>query len=201
MLARRPEARIALDIPLRGARDYIHSTDLFAALNTLAGSFLGEGAYLKSLTLRRQAHRQVAAWFRPDANAFGHFVFAAPDQTVEGWLMEESAPVTRRIAFDEAAIARQAVCEPGRVSLPGPVAGSAAFEQLIVLFKLLCAQSHPGKWLFTSIALDRPLCEQAAPAVSRTQLVLNRMVEALLYQDGLPAGRMQMVLPAEEGRA
>ena len=52
--------------------------------------------------------------------------------------------------------------------------------------------SHPGTWLFTSIALDRPLSRQAVLSVSRTQLVLSRMVEAMLYQNGLPAGRMQM---------
>jgi hypothetical protein len=35
--------------------------------------------------------------------------------------------------------------------------------------------------------------------VSHTQLVLGRMVEATLYQNGMPAGRMQMVQPAAGG--
>jgi hypothetical protein len=201
MLVRRSEARVALDIPFRGERDYVHSTDLFAALDELAGSFLGPNAYLKTLCLRRRAHHQVAVRFRPEPDAFGTFVFAAPEWTVEGWLVEDQAPITRRITFDEAAIARQAVSAQGRVFLQSPVKGYGSFEQLIVLFKMLCAQSHPGTWLFTSIALDRPLSKQAVLSVSRSQLVLSRMVEALLYQNDLPAGRMQMVQPATGGLA
>jgi hypothetical protein len=199
MLARRSEARVALDIPFRGERDYVHSTDLFAALDELAGSFLGPGAYLKTLSLRRQAHHQVAARFQPEPDAFGTFTFAAPEWAVEGWLVENPTPIARRIAFDEAAIAQQAVCGQGRVFLQSPVTGYSPFEQLIVLFKMLCAQSHPGRWLFTSIALERPLSKQAVLSVSQTQLVLSRMVEAMLYQNGLPAGRMQMVQPTAGG--
>ena len=190
-----------LDIPFRGERDYVHSTDLFAALDELAGSFLGSGAYLKSLTLRRQAYRSVAARFRPDPGAFGTFTFAASQWVVEGWLVEDPAPITRRIAFDEAAIAQQATCGQGHVLLQSPVTGFDPFEQLIVLFKMLCAQSHPGAWLFTSIALDHPLSRRAALSVKRTQLVLGRMVEAVLSQDDVPAGRMQMVQAATGGAA
>jgi hypothetical protein len=197
MLARRSETRIALDIPFRGGRDHVHSTDLFSALDKLAGSILGPGAFLKSLTLRRRAHRQVAVRFQPDPDSFGAFTFAASG-CVEGWLVEDPAPITRRIAFDEEAIARQAICAQGRVFLRSPVPGYNSFEQLIVLFKMLCAQSHPGRWLFTSIVLDRPLSEQTVLAVSRTQLVLNRMVEAVPYQNDVPAGRMQMVRSATE---
>ena len=188
-----------MDIPFRGERDYVHSTDLFAALDELAGSFLGPGAYLKTLSLRRLAHQQVAARFQPEPDAFGTFVFTAPEWTVEGWLVENPVPITRRIAFDEAAIAQRAACGRGRVFLQSPVTGYSPFEQLIVLFKMLCAQSHPGRWLFTSIALECPLSKQAVLSVSRTQLVLSRMVEAMLYQNGLPAGRMQMVQPTAGG--
>lgn len=187
------EAGIALDIPFRGDRDYVHSTDIFLALDELAGASLGPGAYLKVLTLRRQAHHRVTAQFKPALGAFGTFLFAAPERTVEGWLVEDMAPVIRRLAFDETAIAQRAVSEQGRVLLPAPVTGYTPFEQLIVLFKMLCAQSRPGRWLFTSIDLERPLAAQAALAVNQTQLVLNRMVEAVLSQDGVPAGRMQMV--------
>ncbi|HEY2008165.1 MAG TPA: hypothetical protein VGH23_04195 [Rhizomicrobium sp.] len=199
MLARRSEARIALDTPFRGARGYVHSTDLFAALDELSGSLLGPGAYLKSLTLRRRAYHSVVARFRPDPDAFGTFTFAASQWVVEGWLVEDSTPISRRIAFDEAPIAQQAICGQGRVLLQSPVAGYDPFEQLIVLFKMLCAQSHPGSWLFTSIALNQPLSRQAALSVTRTQMVLGRMVEAVLSQNDVPAGRIQMVRSATGG--
>jgi hypothetical protein len=196
MLARQSQARVALDIPLRGARDYVHSTDLFGALDALADQLVGPNAHLKTLRLRRLAYRQVVAQFEPHADAFGSFAFAARGRLVEGWLVEDPAPITGRIAFDEAAIARQAVSEQGRVFLRSPVQGYSSFEQLIVLIKMLCAQSLAGHWLFTSIDLDGPLLKEAALAVSRTQLVLGRMMDAMLYQDGSPGGRMQMVIPA-----
>jgi phage terminase large subunit-like protein len=113
--------------------------------------------------------------------------------------VEDSTPISRRIAFDEAPIAQQAICGQGRVLLQSPVAGYDPFEQLIVLFKMLCAQSHPGSWLFTSIALNQPLSRQAALSVTRTQMVLGRMVEAVLSQNDVPAGRIQMVRSATGG--
>lgn len=196
MLARAIESSIALDIPFRGGRDYVHSTDLFAALDNLAAKFLAPRAYLKILTLRRPAHRQVAAHFLPHPDTFGSFALALAHQTLEGWLVESPAPITRRIAFDEVAISRAAVSEPGRVFLAAPVKGYSGFEQMIVLFKMLCAQSHPGVWLFTGIELNRALGTEASLAVSRTQTVANRLVDARLDQDGEMVGRVRMVLAA-----
>src|SRR5215469_10410899 len=176
MLARLSETRLLLDIPFRGNREYVHSTDLFIALDNMAGRFLGPDAYLKTLSIRRLAHRQVAVQFRPDACAFGTFAFAARGWILEGWLVESRKAIARRITFDEASIARQVVSEHGQVLLKTPVQGYNAFEQLIVLFKLLCVQSRPGAWLFTAIDLDSPLSQHAALVVRRKQLVLNRMM-------------------------
>jgi hypothetical protein len=201
MLARQSEAEVLLDVPFRGDRDYVHSTDLFASLNDLAEQFLGPGAYLKTLALRRRARRMVAAQFRPDPAAFGTFTFTASGWIMEGWLVESRLPINRRVVFHEAPIALAATSQEGRVALRSPVPGYSAMEQMIVLLKMLCAQCHPGAWLFTSIDLDGPLSQQAALAVSRTQLVLSRMIDASLYQDGHSAGRVQMVLPAAGGSA
>src|SRR5215471_14205038 len=199
MLSSRAEAKVLLEVPFRGDRDYVHSTDLFGSLNDLAQQILVPDAYLKTLVLRRRARRQVTAQFRPDVTAFGTFTFTASDRIMEGWLVESQMAINRRIVFQEAPIARAATSQEGRVALRSPVLGYSAIEQLIVLLKMLCAQCHPGAWLFTSIDLDYPLSEQAALAVSRTQLVLSRMIEASLYQDDNQAGRMHMVLPAAGG--
>jgi hypothetical protein len=194
MLVCQADTIIALNIPFRGRRDYVHSTDLFAALDALAGTF-SPGAYPQSLVLRRQARCQVEAHFSPHPAAFGTFVLASPRHTAQGWLVERGSPITRRIAFDETVISSEAVAEPGHVFLPAPVAGYSAFEQMIVLFKMLCAQSRAGAWLFTTLELERPLRDGAALGLTRTQMVLNRLVDADLDQDGQPAGRARMVLP------
>jgi hypothetical protein len=196
MLARPIESSIALDIPFRGHRNYVHSTDLFAALEGLAGKFLAPRAHLKNLTLRHQAHRQVAAHFLPHRDTFGSFTLALPHRTLEGWLVESHAPITRRITFDEVAISRAAVSEPGRVFLPTPVKGYSGFEQMIVLFKMLCVQSYPGAWLFTGIDLNCALNGEASLAVSHIQTVLERLIDARLEQDGETVGQARMVLAA-----
>jgi hypothetical protein len=196
MLARAIESSIALDIPFRGGRDYVHSTDLFTALDGLEEKSLAPRAHVKNLTLRRRAQCQVSAHFLPHPDAFGSFALALPHQAVEGWLVESATPVTRRIAFDETAILRAAVSEPGRIFLPAPVEGFNGFEQMIVLFKMLCAQIHSGAWLFTGIDLDRPLDGKTSLAVSHTQTVLGRLVEATLDQDGETMGGVRMVLAA-----
>lgn len=194
MLARQTDIAIALDIPFRGGRDYVHSTDLFAALDALAGTFACS-AYPQSLVLRRPARHQVEAHFSPHSDAFGTFALALPRRTAQGWLVERGVPITRRIAFNEMVISNAAVAEPGRVFLTAPVSGFSAFEQMIVLFKMLCAQSRAGAWLFTTLELARPLRKGAALGLTRKQTVLDRMVDADLDQDGQPAGRARMVLP------
>ena len=198
MLAPPVVKQVALDIPFRGGRDYVHSTDLFAALEDLAGDFSASRGRLKSLTLRRRAYRQVVVDFRPPTDAFGSFALALPDQILNGWLAESAAPITRHIEFDEARISQAAISEPGRVILPTPVKGFSPFEQTVVLFKMLCAQIHSGAWLFTGIDLDRTLSAHASLAVSHIQTVLGRLVDARVDQDNRIAGRLRMVLAAGE---
>jgi hypothetical protein len=189
-----PRPSFALDIPLRGNRDYVHSTDLYAALDNLASRFLAPRAHVKNLTLHRQARRQAAAQFLPHPDAFGTFALALPHQTLDGWLVEQNAQITRRIAFDEEQIARGAIARPGEVFLRTPVQGFSGFEQMIVLFKILCDQSGAGAWMFTGIDLDKPLSAHAALGVRRTQTVLDRVINAELHQNGEASGRLQMVL-------
>jgi hypothetical protein len=194
------ETGVALDVPFRGNRDYVHSTDLFEALENHSRA-LSPGSYLKNLILRHPARRQVRAQFTPQRDAFGTFELALPHRVLPGWLMEDRSPIMRRVAFDEAAIAREAIVEPGRAFLSAPVNGYSGFEQMIVLLKMLCAQIHPGPWLFASVALDRSLTGQTSIEVRRSQTVLGRMIDARLHQGGRETGRAQMVLSARKADA
>jgi len=197
MLAHVAGPGVTLDVPFRGQRDYVHSTDLYASLEKLAERnrvSKSSQAYVKRLTLRKKAHRQVSAYFLPHSDAFGTFSLSMAGQKVEGWLVETCVPITRQVAFDESGIALKAVVEPGRAFLREAVKGFSSFEQAIVLLKVLCAQHDIGPWLFTNIALDRPLVEDALLGVSRMQTVLDRLIDARLFQNGQESGRLQMVL-------
>lgn len=198
MLARQAEAPVILDTPFRGERDYIHSTDLVAALDGLGGRFSRQ-MYLKNIELRRPAHRQVEAHFEQRPDAFGSFALDDGKQIARGWLVESCSPIARRIPFDESAIAQAAINEPMRVSLSAPVAGYSGFEQMIVLFKLLCAQSRTGKWVFTAMTLTRPLEAEEPMILHQSQKVLGRLIVAELHQADCLVGRMQMVLSQTMG--
>src|SRR5215472_15350260 len=111
MLAPLAEPSMTLDIPFRGQRNYAHSTDLYAALETLVRRMDTPQTYVNGLTIRKKAHRQVSAHFLPHSDAFGAFSLSMSGQRVEGWLVETTAPITRRIAFDETRIALKATVE------------------------------------------------------------------------------------------
>ena len=176
----------------------MHSTDLFAALSELGEKFRLR-PFLKNLVLRRLAHRQVEAHFEPRSDAFGTFALAGAGQVIQGWLVESRNPITRRVAFDESAIAEAIIAEPGRVFLSAHVAGYSGFEQMIVLFKTLCLQSHAGAWFFTTLELTEPLRDDAPIALHQSQKILNRLIVADLHQMGRPIGRVQMALSQAAG--
>jgi hypothetical protein len=189
-----PEFATSLDVPLRGEREYAHSTDIHAAIDKLAKSRFGPAAYLQKLVLRRPSFRQVSAQFHPAANAIGTFHIKGDDALYEGWLTETDAPISRRIAFDEAPIQRAALHDHNRVWQPHTVADYSVFEQAIVLLKILCAQIHPGTWAFTMIELAEPLEEGVALELSMQQSMLSRGIIAGLHQEGQMRGQALMAL-------
>ena len=183
-----------LDIPLRGRRDYVHSTDLFAALGRLAEAQLSSEAWLRKLVLRKAAFHQVEAHFTAKDSAFGTFELRNRDQTTAGWLVESDRSIERRIAFDEAPVRDAAIAQLGRVSLSTPIKGYTSFEQMIVLLKLLGAQLHAGAWLLTAIDLSTRFHEHLPLEVVLQQTILNRGADVQLCQNRQSIGRTQIVL-------
>jgi hypothetical protein len=188
-----------LDIPLRGGRDYVHSTDLFAALGRLAQEKLSPDAWLCKMVLRKPAVRQVEAHFAPHDSAFGTFELRSEGDVTAGWLVETKRDIERRISFDETPICSAAVARAGCVFLSAPVDGYTSFEQAIVLFKLLCKQIRAGEWRFTAIDLANRLRENLALELVLQQTILGRGVDAALRQNQQSIGRVQMILPRFTG--
>jgi len=188
-----------LDIPLRGMRDYVHSTDLHAALERLAKTQISPDAWLSKLVLRKPAYHQVDSYFTPQDVAFGTFELRSEGRQIAGWLVESQCEITRRISFDEAPVREAATICAGRVFLPAPIGGYSSFEQAIVLLKLLCTQIRYGKWLFTAIDMGCRFQEQLPLELALRQKILDRGIVAELQQDQRTIGRAQMVLPKLSG--
>jgi len=151
------EEPIPLDLPFKGARDYLHGTDMFDALLGLTGA---RGPVV--LVMRRLMQRPVSAVSIPpggDPSAYPaefHYSSVESDRTVV--LREDpSREVTRRIAYDEERVTAPAVISG--TSLSCRLSETYSFiEQVVALNKLLLNRSAVGadspKWLFTRIELD-----------------------------------------------
>ena len=154
-----PQMAIAmtdLDIPLRGARDYVQSSDLFTALEKLARAHFSVHAYLQKLVLRKLASHQIEASFSPHETAFGTFEIRNEQTVTAGWLVETNRRIERRNLYDEAPVANAAVVRPGRVFLSAPVQGYTAFDQAVILLKILGAQLNAGRCLVAKLDLTKP---------------------------------------------
>ena len=184
---------VELDIPLRGARNYVHSTDLFHAVEQMGVCRISKGIWLRELVLRRPANRQVDAHFQYHDAACGTFELCHDGDAISGWLVESDRPCSRHISFDEAAIARCATVSQQQVVLPYPVPGHSRFEQAIVLLKLLAEQMGPGDWAFASVRLEHPFTAHGALEVVLEQSLLGRGFMAALMQGGAVMGKSMFV--------
>lgn len=136
-----------LCLPYRSHRNYIHSADIFQGLTDLAQARFESDTYVESLVLRRQAARQVRVSFEPTPQAIGSFAFRAGARRVPGWLVETDAEIHTRVPYDESRAMAAVVGGAGLACFTAPVAGYTAFEQLLVLLKVVGGQGQRDAWL------------------------------------------------------
>ena len=187
------EEPIPLDVPFKGARDYLTGADLFDALLGVTGA---RGSVV--LVMRRLMQRPVSAISIPpgvDPSAYPaefHYSSTQSDCTVV--LREDpSREVTRRIPYDEECVTAPAVISG--TSLSCRLSETYSFiEQVVALNKLLLNRSAVGadspKWLFTRIELDTV---PEAPEVLDLKLVAtigSRITKTAIRTDGELVGHI-----------
>ena len=177
----------SLNLPYRKKRNYIHSTDIFAALTSLAESRFSADSYVASLVLRRQAHRQLRACFQAIPEAVGTFSIRWSEEKILGYLVETEEDVARRISYDESAAEAAVVIRPGAAQFVEPLPGYTAFEQLIVLLRAALGEEPRHIWL-CQVNLTGPLLTTEPLAVSLRQTTLQRFFNFEIMQQGKPLG-------------
>ena len=190
-----PQAGCELITPLKGTRNYVHSTDLLAALESEACRRLGPGAWVRHLTIRRQATHLVEAWFEPRGDAFGAFRLQGPSQSLRGWLVESSRPVARRVQYAEESLLDSVRDEGDVAVLPGPVDGFTRYEQMVALFKALATRQVPGPWILAQIDLACPLPRLGPLEARYPRTVDGRLKFGVLSQNGAEIGAIRAILP------
>jgi len=183
-----------LDISLRGERDYVQSSDLFTSLESFARKNFSALAYVQKIVLRRKSYRAVEAHFAQTPSALGTFELREGQHVTTGWLIETPRSITCRKPFDEAPVIRAAAVQAGHAQLPSPVPGYTAFDQVIILSKIIGAQIAAGTWVFSRADLDAPLREDIPIELVLSQVILSRCQILEIRQGDKAVGRAQGVL-------
>jgi hypothetical protein len=156
----------------RGARTYIHSTDLYIELMAAArevGLALGGPVDLR---IKRAITTQVEFHFDGEAEspeagaAAARFAIGAADRTLFGRIVVADRPVTGRKPYDERPIWDRALINGRSVKMSGD-SGCAPIEVVtalgVLLHNIALKPPQGSRWLLSRLSLNRPL--RAADAV------------------------------------
>lgn len=143
-----------LDLPFKGSRNYLHSTDIYPALVELVREQIGSDAWVSSLCLRRPFRNRILASFENSDAATGSFGIRNESNTITGSLTETRMPVTRRIPFDSSVVTASALLGSDSAEILHPSPGLTPLETFMGLMKLLANEVNPGQWWLCQINLD-----------------------------------------------
>jgi hypothetical protein len=146
-----------LDLPFRGSRNYLHSTDIYPALMKLIRAQFGINAYVDSLTLRSPFACGIQVTFDAPPLSSGSFRVRHGSEYTFAWLVETERPITHRNHSDLPAVTNCAISGPGFARLSEPPPRQAPLDLLVSLMKLVSSQVSQGHWWLCQISLDTPL--------------------------------------------
>jgi hypothetical protein len=182
---------IALDLPFRGARTYVHGTDIFTGISEQSEALTGSpDAFVSSLSFHAKSLRQCGIGIGappPDELVTAQFAITLPfgPQVVDGWVVQTDQVPAARVEYDEADVVAtaQITAAPMMISLR-PASSYTSIQVLVAAMKELCLAANPlahGRWMFGRLDL-----EQALPqAMPRLEVELTR-----LFKDRYAVGRV-----------
>jgi len=175
---------LILDLPFKGSREYLHSTDLYPALMEVARESFGPQAWVHSLTIRRPFKRIIQVSFDPVEVSSGSFRIRNGGQDVPGWLLETDRLVTRRVPYDTSPLSAAAVSGSGCARILEALPGFPVLDVLVSLLKLVSDQVDRRHWLICQLNLDVQLAEIFPVGVR----IRNNLAGKFLVYDILQSG-------------
>lgn len=172
----------ALDLPYKGGRQYLHSTDIFEALTALTGA-TGSISLKISGMIVHPVEVLPAAGMRTGENYPARFRCLGRGGEWDLLLRERmDEVVSRRIPYDEDAIADGASLRDDAIE--SLEAGSAKLiERIVALNKHLIKARHAGRTLlFASLFLARQ------PVRPDLRLVLESSLGTRLFRSSIHSG-------------
>jgi hypothetical protein len=148
-----------LDIPFKGRRTYLHSTDIYPALMEMAHAEFGPQSFIDSLTLRRPFSTSIRATFEPQARTNGSFRVRHSSGYSEGCLLETETAIARRNPRDLPAVSDLVVSGPGFARIEEPPPGYANLDVAVSLMKYLADKVEQRHWWLCQLNFDSPLTD------------------------------------------
>jgi hypothetical protein len=173
-----------VNLPFRGDRLYLHSTDLYPALAEFAHQQFSADAFVDRLTIRKAVNHQVRVNLDNSDKAFGNFRVRDRAKQTTGWLIEGDEPILSRIPFDEVTPMKEAICGPGFARLNRLLPKYSAFELLVILAKIVSSQQNSAHWLICQIEFYSPMREVAPLECRFSRQVSDHFQTLLIYQAG-----------------
>jgi hypothetical protein len=160
---------LQLDLPFKGERKYLHSTDIYPALVDIARNRFGSEAWVDALTLRRPLTNVLQATFETATEFAGTFSLRKGSESIPGWLLDTGRPVTRRVPYDTSPIMAAAISFPGGARIVEPLPGFRMIDMVIGLMRIVINQVDTRRWWLCQLNLETPLA-----AVSPIQVCIQR---------------------------
>lgn len=176
------------ELPFRGNRNYLHSTDLYPALAEFVRRQFSPTAFIENLTIRRLASKQVRVNLDGPAGAFGSFRIRQGKERIKGWLSETDKPVRTRVQFDEVPAMEAVVSGPGFVRFENLLQPYTAIELLFALTKVIAVRESSEHWWICQMDFISPLRELAPLECRLKDRLSNRYLSAEIYQAGQRIG-------------
>jgi hypothetical protein len=158
------------EIPFRGKRTYIHSTDIYEFVLSGATTMkLGQPDGRVTIVLRRRIDSRPRFFFvtaddsTPIPDSPCEFAVDMSGKSYKGWIEESGAPIANRIPYDEVPIRAASRIGEKSIWLDGP-SNATAIETVTSLATFMHDQLMPAppgtKWWATRLDFNRPLNQE-----------------------------------------
>lgn len=188
---------VPLVLAYKGARDYLHGTDMYNAvierLGRIAPRFLCDPFRMIAHEFSRNQCDMLYSIGeercpRPEDARLEFYLSGS----VSGWLRETDRPVLERCPYPEDAVVAGCRIE-GQAILAAPGPSFSVIEILVALTKRLHTTSRPGPvWALTRLELKRPLRDSDAEGlqIELLQSLGNRLTKSVVRTGNVPLGHV-----------
>jgi hypothetical protein len=155
---------LPLHLGFKGARKYLHGTDIYEALTAMATREVGLQIRGFQMSLRRFFSTQPDMhWIEQGRQAprtrdsVVDFSIAGKGRKIFGWLTESGRHVERRTSYEEERIEAHCVFEEDSISICED-SGFSPIEVAVSMTKVLHGKrlaAASGRWIFTKLDLRR----------------------------------------------